>query len=179
MRQYIMSKYLIVTAALAVVIIICLSWMSRDGAAQTNGASDDGVRTVGQCINHHTDAPMDPLDEKILIEEGIIEKQLSNTTITNEVCGEILARTPHGSPMERLIAADSVIQEIDVIQKSMKEAVEGDVNGDGVVNVQDTRVASSASFVASHTAQKTIRTAIDEEVGQIGVIEEINAVPAA
>ena len=61
MRQYIMSKYLIVTAALAVVIIICLSWMSRDGAAQTNGASDDGVRTVGQCINDQTDAPMDPL----------------------------------------------------------------------------------------------------------------------
>jgi hypothetical protein len=145
--------------------------------AQTNGASDD-VRTVGQCINDHTDAPMNPLDEKILLEEGIIEKQRSNMTITKEICREIIARTPHGSPMERIIVAGNVTQEIGVIQKSMKEAVQGDVNGDGVVNAQDTRIASSASYAASRIAQITIRTAINEEVGQIGVIEEINAVPA-
>jgi hypothetical protein len=92
--------------------------------AQTNGASDD-VRTVGQCINDHTDAPMNPLDEKILLEEGIIEKQRSNMTITKEICREIIARTPHGSPMERIIVAGNVTQEIGVIQKSMKEAVQG------------------------------------------------------
>jgi hypothetical protein len=51
-------------------------------------------------------------------------------TITKEICREIIARTPHGSPMERIIVAGNVTQEIGAIQKSMKEAVQGDVNGE-------------------------------------------------
>jgi hypothetical protein len=177
MRQYIISKCFVTTTVFAVVVILCLSWTSRDGVAQPNDAIGDDVLTVEQCINDNTDASIKPVEKKILIEESIIEEQLSNTTITNEVCREIVARTPHGSPVERIIAAGNVTQAIDVIQKSMKEAVEGDVNGDGVVNEKDTRVASAASYAASHTAQKTVRTAINEEVSQIGVIEEINSVP--
>lgn len=178
MRWYIISKYLI-TAAVAVLMILCLSWTSRDGVAQPNDAISDDVLTVEQCINDNTDASIKPLEKKILIKAGIIEEQLSNMTVTREECREIIARTPGGSPVERIIAAGNVIQEIDIIRKSMKEAAEGDVNGDGVVNAQDIRTGSAASYAASHTAQKTIRTAIEEEVGQIGVIEEINAVPAA
>jgi hypothetical protein len=180
MRRYIISKYFITTVIVAVVTtLLCLSWTSRDGATQPNDPVSDDVLTVEQCINDNTDASIKPIEKKILVKAGIIEEQLSNMTVTKEVCRGIVARTPDGSPVERIIAADNVTQEIGVIQKSMKEAVEGDVNGDGAVNAKDTRTASAASYAAAHTAQKTVRTAIDEEVGQIGVSEEINAVSAA
>ncbi len=179
MRQYnIISKYLIISVV-AVLIVLGLSWTSRDSVAQPNDAIGDDVLTVEQCVNDNTNASIKPAEKKILIKEGIIEEQLSNRKVTKEECRKIMTLTPNGSPVERIIAAGNVIQEIDAVQNSMKEAVEGDVNGDGVVDVQDTRVASAASYAASHTAQKTIRTAIDEEAAQTGVIEEINAVPAA
>ena len=179
MRRYIISKYLIATAVVAVVITLCLSWTSREGVAQPDDATGDEGLTVEKCINDNTDPSIKPLEKKAVVKAGIIDEQLADVTVTKDVCGEIVARTPEGSPVERIIAAGNVTQEIDVIQKSMKEAVEGDVNGDGVVNVKDTRIASSASYAASHTAQRTIRTAINEEIGQIDVIDEINAVPAA
>jgi len=179
MRRYIISKYLITIAVVAVVMMLCPSWTSREGVAQPNDATGDEILSVEQCIDDNTDASIKPLEKKVLVKAGIIEEQLSNMTVTKEVCREIIARTPNGSPVERIIAAGNVTQEISVIQRSMKKAVQGDVNGDGVVNAKDTKIASSASYAASHTAQKTIRTAIEGEVGQIGVIEEINAVPAA
>lgn len=179
MRQYnIISKYLIISVV-AVLIVLGLSWTSRDSVAQPNDAIGDDVLTVEQCVNDNTNASIKPAEKKILIKEGIIEEQLSDRKVTKEECRKIMTLTPNGSPLERLIAAGNVIQEIDAVQNSMKEAVEGDVNGDGVVDVQDTRVASAASYAASHTAQKTIRTATDGQVGQTGVTEEINAVPAA
>lgn len=178
MRLYVISKYPIISAV-AVLMVLGLSWTSRDSAAQPNDGIGDDVLTVEQCINDNTDASIKPADQRILIEEGIIDEHLSNRKVKSEECREIITRTPDSSLAERIIAAGNVIQEIDAVQNSMNEAVGGDVNGDGVVDVQDTRTAAAASYAASHTAQKTIRTATDGQVGQINVTKEINAVPAA
>lgn len=179
MRRHAISKYFI-TSVVAVLMVLCLSWQSRDGLAQPNDATGDDVLTVEQCINSNTDASIKPVEKTVLIKEGIIEEHLSNRKVTREECKEIVARTPNGSPVERLVAAGNVTQEVNAVQNSMNDAVEGDVNGDGVVDVQDARTASAASYAASQTAQRTVRTATNEEMGrQIGVIKEINAVPVA
>jgi hypothetical protein len=160
-------------------LTLCVSLAHRNGAAQLDDVTGDSSLTVEQCINDNTDASIKPREKKILVEAGIIEEQLGDMTVTEEVCGEIVARTPDGSRVERLIAARNVTEEIDVIRESMTEAFEGDVDGDGVVDAQDARTASAASYAAARTAEKTVRNAIDEDGGQIGVIEEIKALPAA
>jgi hypothetical protein len=169
-----MSKCLSGAGVVTILAALCMSWPVRDGAAQVNGATSDEELTVEQCINGNTDTSIDPAEEKELIRAGIIENKLDEL-ITKEVCEEIIDRTPGGTPVERAIAADNVIHEREIVQRSMKAAVKGDVNGDGVVNAEDSKIASASSYAASQAAQKVIRAAIDEETGQIGVIEEVNA----
>jgi hypothetical protein len=76
MGRYIFRTYIITTAVLAVVMILCLSWMSRDSAAQPNDATGNQILTVEQCINDNTDAAIKPPDKKVLVKAGIIEEQL-------------------------------------------------------------------------------------------------------
>src|SRR5215211_2078115 len=162
MRPF-MSKCLIGAGVVTILAALCMSWTVRDGVTQANGATSDEELTVEECINGNTDTSIDPAEEQELIRAGIIENKLDEITITKEVCGEIIDRTPDGTPVERAIAADNVIQERDIVQRSMKTAVKGDVNGDGVVNAEDSKIASASSYAASQAAQKVIKAAIDEE----------------
>jgi hypothetical protein len=178
MRPFI-SKCLIGAGIVTILAALCMSWKVRDGVTQVNGATGDEELTVEQCINGNTDTSIDPAEETELIRTEIIKNKLDEITITKEECGEIIDRTPGSTPVERAVAADNVIQELAFVQRSMKAAVKGDVNGDGVVNAEDSKIASTSSYAASHAAQKVIRAAIAEEVGEIGMLEEINADPAA
>jgi hypothetical protein len=147
--------------------------------AQLNDAADDETLTVEQCINDNTDTPLKRVEEKALIEAGIIDENLGNRLLTKEVCGDIIARTKDRSPMERIIMTANVIQELDIIQRRMKKAVEGDVNGDGAVSAQDSRVVSASSYAASHAAQQTVRMAINEDANDTGMIQNIKVETAA
>jgi hypothetical protein len=172
-------EFLIGIGVAAILAVLCVSWTVRDAVAQLSEVTRDDVLSVEQCISNNTDASIDPPEKKELIRAGIIEEDLDRVTITSEECGDILERTPGGTPLEHAIAASNVIQELNIIRRSMKVTVEGDVNGDGMVNAGDSRIASASSYAASQAAEKVIRAAISEEEGQGGMSEEINAELAA
>lgn len=153
--------------------MLCVSLTVRDVAARLSDVNRDEVFSVERCISNNADASIDPLEEE-LIRAGIIEEDLDKVTITKEKCEDILERTPQDTPLERAVAASNVIQELNIIRRSMGVTVEGDVNGDGVVNAEDPRIAPASSYAASQAAQKVIRAAISEE-GRVSMSEEINA----
>jgi hypothetical protein len=150
------------------VVVVTLAALCVSG----NEATADNIQTVEQCIDNKTNASVEPFEET-LVREGIIREELVKIEITNEVCEEIIARTPGGTPIESAVAAVNVIQELDIIQERMKTAVEGDVNGDGVVDAADSKTASAASYAASHAAQKAARTAIGKDASS--TVEESDA----
>jgi len=178
MRAYI-NEFLIGTGVAAILAVLSVSWTVRDVEAQLSDVTRDHVLSVERCISNNTEASIDPLEEKELIRAGIIEEDLDKVKITNEECGDILERTPRGTPLERAVAVSNVIQEVNIIRGSMKVTVEGDVNGDGVVNAEDRTIASASSYAASQAAQKVIRAAISEEKSQVSMSEEINTELAA
>jgi hypothetical protein len=152
MRAYI-NEFLIGTGVAATLAVLSVSWTVRDVEAQLSDATRDEVLSVERCISNDTEAYIDPLEEKELIRAGIIKEDLDKVKITNEECGDILERTPRGTPLERAVAVSNVIQEVNIIRGSMKATVEGDVNGDGVVNAEDRTIASASSYAASQAAQ--------------------------
>ena len=169
------NEFVIGTGVAVILVVLCVSWTVRDVAAQLSDVTRDEALSVERCISNNTDASIDPLEEKELIRAGIIEEDLNKVTITKEQCEYILERSPRGTPLERAIAASNVIQELNIIRRSMRVTVEGDVNGDGVVNAEDPRIASASSYAASQAAQKVIRAAISEEEGRASTSEEISA----
>jgi hypothetical protein len=173
------NEFLIGTSVAAILAVLSVSWTVRDVEEQLSDVTRDEVLSVERCISINTEGSIDPLEEKELIRAGIIEEDLDKVKITNEEYGYILERTPGGTPLERAVAASNVIQEVNIIRGSMKVTVEGDVNGDGVVNAEDRTIASASSYAASQAAQKVIRAAISEEKSQVSMSEEINTELAA
>ncbi|MGI8911439.1 MAG: hypothetical protein ACR2JR_12945 [Rubrobacteraceae bacterium] len=135
------------------------------GVAQDDGAASDGALTIHRCINDRTSAPLVPMEERSLVEAGIVRDDLGKTEITREACEEIMDRTPGGGAIERAVMAGNVVQELDLIREDMETAVEGDVNGDGVVNAEDSRTASTASQAAARAAREAVGTSVENPDG--------------
>jgi hypothetical protein len=95
------------------------------------------------------------------------------------MCEEIIDRTPGGSPIARAVAVGNLTQEGQIIEKSMEDAADKDVNGDGRVDAEDERIADAASFAASLAARESVRRAAEEGSIDGGGIGELNAEPAA
>jgi hypothetical protein len=60
--------------------------------------------------------------EEALIKEDVIEENLLQTKVTNGMCKEILEPIADGTPTRKLLAAQNYIQEIKLIDRSMREA---------------------------------------------------------
>jgi hypothetical protein len=118
-RQYI-SKYLVGFGMVAALMALCMGWLVHDAAAQINDAPDDGTLTVRKCLSK-ANTSVGPVGQT-LIEEGIIEKYLLPTKVTNDMCENILDRTPDGTSVQTLVAAQNYIQEVNLIENSIRGA---------------------------------------------------------
>ena len=108
-RSYVIRELFGPAAAVAVVAALYLGC----------GAADDATLTVGQCIGDN--ATIGPVEEA-LIEEDIIEENLLETKVTNVVCEDMLKPISASTPLQKLAAAQSYIQEINLIEGAMREA---------------------------------------------------------
>src|SRR5918994_775732 len=117
MRPYIV-RHLIGTGVAAVVVVaLCWGWLIYDAVAQVDDAADDGILTVGQCID--ANVSFRPVEEA-LVKEAIIEKDLLQTNVTNGMCEDMLERTSDGTPVRMLVAAQNYVQEIALIEGAMR-----------------------------------------------------------
>src|SRR5215203_4910889 len=119
MRPYIVRHLLGTGAAAVVVVALSGGWLVYDAVAQVDDAADDGILTVGQCID--ADASFRPVEEA-LVKEDIIEKDLLQTNVTNGMCEDMLERTSDGTPVRMLVAAQNYVQEIELIEGAMRRA---------------------------------------------------------
>ena len=118
MTQLFSPKVAAVVAAMA----LCWGWPVYDGVAQVDGAADNAILTVGRCIG--SEATIGSLEET-LIKEGIIEKDLLQTEVTNVMCKDMLEPASDGAPLQKLSAAQNYVQEIKLIKGAMGEATDG------------------------------------------------------
>jgi hypothetical protein len=119
MRPYIGRHLLGIGAAAVVVVTLCVGWPVYKGVAQTNDAPTDATLTVGQCIG--ANATIDPLEET-LIKEDVIEENLLQSKVTNGMCEDMLAPISDGTPAQKLLTAQNYMQEINLIERSMRKA---------------------------------------------------------
>jgi hypothetical protein len=119
MRPYVGSHLLAIGAAAVVLVTLCVGWPVYKGVAQTNDAPTDATLTVGQCIG--ANATIDPLEET-LIKEDVIEENLLQSKVTNGMCEDMLAPMSDGTPAQKLLTAQNYMQEINLIERSMREA---------------------------------------------------------
>jgi hypothetical protein len=160
------------------VAIVGVSSLAYAGPAQGNKGTDDDLLTAEQCIDNNTAGSVEPFEEE-LVAEGLVHTELNKINITHGMCEEIIERTPGGSPIARAAAVGNLTQELQIIKKSMEEASGKDVNGDGMVNAEDTEIANSASIAATRAAQEALRRAPEEGSTDGGGIRELNVEPAA
>jgi hypothetical protein len=119
MRPYVGRHLLGIGAAAVVVMTLSVGWPVNHGVAQTNDAPTDATLTVGQCIR--ANASIDPLEET-LIKEDVIEEDLLQTKVTNGMCEDMLTPISDTTPAQKLFAAQNYMQEIKLIERSMREA---------------------------------------------------------
>jgi hypothetical protein len=118
-RQYI-GQYLVGFGMAAALMALCMGWLVYDAAAQTNDAPNDGTLTVRECLSKPNTSVV--TYGQALTKEGIIEENLLPTMVTNDMCEDILKRAPDGSSVETLVAAQNYIQEINLIENSIRGA---------------------------------------------------------
>ena len=160
------------------VAIVGVSSLVCAGPAQGNKGTDDVPLTAEQCIDNNTAGSVEPFEDD-LIAEGLVTTELNKIPITRGMCEEIIERTPGGSPIARAAAVGNLTQELQIIKKSMEETSGKDVNGDGMVNAEDEKIAVSASFAAARAAQEALRRATEEGSTNGGGNGELNVEPAA
>jgi hypothetical protein len=119
MRLYIARNLFSIGTAAIVVVVLCSGWLAYHGVAQANDAPAEAAVTVGQCIG--ANASIDPLEET-LIKEDVIEEELLQTKVTNGMCEDMLAPISDGTTAQKLFAAQNYMQEIKLIERSMREA---------------------------------------------------------
>jgi hypothetical protein len=119
MRRYIARHFFGIGTAVVVVVVLCSGLLVYHSVAQANDAPADATLTVGQCIG--ANATIDPL-EKTLIKEGVIEENLLQTKVTNGMCKEMLEPIADSTPTRKLLAAQNYMQQINLIERSMREA---------------------------------------------------------
>jgi len=117
-RQY-AGNYLIGTGV-AVLVALCVGCPIYDAEAQTSDATDDGTLTVEECLGN-TNASIDPIAED-LIEQGIIAEDLLPTKVTNSMCEDMLEQAADGTPVGRLVAAQNYVQDIKLIEYTIRQA---------------------------------------------------------
>jgi hypothetical protein len=118
-RQYI-GKYLVGFGVAAGLMALCMGWLVYDAAAQTNDAPNDGTLTVRECLRKANTSVV--TDGQALTKEGIIEENLLPTMVTNDMCEDILKRAPDGTSVQTLVAAHNYLQEINLIENSIRGA---------------------------------------------------------
>src|SRR5918998_3996882 len=162
----------------ATMTVVGLSWLAYAGAVHADMATYDELLTAERCIDNNTTGSIEPFEEA-LIAEGIVNTELDKINLTREMCEEIIDRTPGGSPIARAVAVSNLTQEGQIIKKSMEDAADKDVNGDGRVDAEDERTADAASLAASLAARESVRRATEEGSTEGGGIGELNAEPVA
>jgi hypothetical protein len=120
MRPYVGRHLLGIRTAAVVVVTLCVGWPVYHGVAQTNDAPTDASLTVGQCIGANA-TTIDPLEET-LIKEDVIEENLLQSKVTNGMCEDMLAPISDGTPAQKLLTAQNYMQEINLIERSMRKA---------------------------------------------------------
>jgi hypothetical protein len=120
MRSYVVRALFGPGAAVVVVVVLCWGWLVYDSVGQVDDGAEVAALTVRQCIgvNATTTGPL----EEALIKEGIIEEDLLQTKVTNSMCKDMLEPIADGTPLQKLAAAQSYIQEIKLIEGAMREA---------------------------------------------------------
>jgi hypothetical protein len=165
--------------AFGLAVVAGLISLACTGPPAAEKAADESAVTAEQCIDDKsTDGPVEPLEDALLT-AGVVEKDLDEITLTQDMCKEVVERTPGGSPVERAAAVGNLTQELGIIENSMEDASEGDVDGDGGVDAKDGEIAASASFAASQAARRTITRASEEGLRDGDAPTEIDAQPAA
>jgi hypothetical protein len=173
------GKSVVAAGFAATLAALWLSCIASYGGAQVNEATDDDRMSAEQCIeNNTTNGSVEPFEEA-LVDEGIVNTELHKIRITRAMCEEVIERTPGGSPIARAAAVGNLIQELQIVKNSMKNAADNDVNGDGKVNAEDRTIADAASYAASRAAQESARRAAEEGRTDGGVLEELDANLAA
>lgn len=140
-RQYI-GKYLVGIGVAEALMALCMGWLVYDAAAQTNGAPADGTLTVGKCLSE-ANISVGPVGQA-LIKEGIIEENLLPTMVTNDMCEEILKRAPDGTSVQTLVAAQNYVQEIKLIENSIRGAA-----GEAAAKGSDRHLFGDESLVSA------------------------------
>jgi hypothetical protein len=120
MRPYVGRHLLGIGTAAVVVVTLCVGWPVYHSVAQTNDAPTDATLTVGQCIGANA-TTIDPLEET-LIKEDVIEENLLQSKLTNSMCEDMLAPISDGTPAQKLLTAQNYMQEINLIERSMRKA---------------------------------------------------------
>src|SRR5215216_2464846 len=114
-RRY-FGKYRIGIGVAAALIALCVGWPIYDAVAQAN----DGTLTVEECLAEGN-ASIDPIAED-LTEQGIIGEDLLSTKVTNGMCEDMLEQAADGTPVGRLVAAQNYIQDIKLIEYTIRKA---------------------------------------------------------
>jgi hypothetical protein len=119
MRLYIPRHLFGIGTAAVVGVVLCWGWPVYHGVAQASDEPADATLTVRQCIG--ANATIDPLEET-LVKEDVIEENLLQTKVTNGICEDMLAPISDGTSMQKLLTAQNYMQEINLIERSMREA---------------------------------------------------------
>src|SRR5829696_98543 len=115
-RRWYIGKYLIGIGVAAALMALCVGWPIYDAVAQAN----DYTLTVEECLGN-TNASIEPIAED-LTEQGIIAEDLLPTKVTNGMCEDMLKQAADGTPVGRLVAAQNYIQDIKLIEYTIREA---------------------------------------------------------
>jgi hypothetical protein len=110
MRSYVIRQLFGPAAAVAVVAALRLG---------CGAAADDVTLTVGQCIGDNATIGS---AEEALIKEDIIEENLLETKVTKVVCEDMRKPISASTRLQKLVAAQSYIQEIKLIEGAMRKA---------------------------------------------------------
>src|SRR5215217_6507955 len=111
-------RYLLMTGALTVLGALCVVLVIYLLVSQFK---DDDIATAKQCTDTDTAASIERLEE-----EDVIKEDLTQTPVTEEMCGEINDRAllVGTNPAARAIEVERVVQEFRIIQDSIRAADE-------------------------------------------------------
>src|SRR5215208_3236952 len=168
-RRY-FGKYLIGIGVAAALMALCVGWPIYDAVAQTN----DYTLTVEECLGN-TNASIDPIADD-LTEQGIIAADLLSTKVTDGMCEDMLEQAADGTPVGRLIAAQNYVQDIKLIEYTIRKAT-----GQAATKGIDAK-GPDHHFLADEPldlARRTVLGATEEGSTDDGGIGELNVEPAA
>ncbi|MGH3090476.1 MAG: hypothetical protein ACRDSJ_24615 [Rubrobacteraceae bacterium] len=111
------SRHTVVAAA--ALAAIGVGWTAyADGVARAAGAANDGILTVEECVGGGASLA------GVLIEAGAIEEGLVRTEVSTDMCDEIRGQSSGGTSTQKLIAAQSYVREIELVEGAMRGAAE-------------------------------------------------------